>query len=359
MKEIDIKQTSEVEAAGKVSELWHCVKMIDKKPFSQECLKESFAQAAYSGKICLVALECIAAYPDASSQGIGKTPVDTPDLMQKYSTAFYNSEAIKHFIIKCHGLGINVDYHVFLEDDDFVYSVDPAWNIQNGHISQAIEFQKKHFLENFPVACGLNEKDTLKVHNCVQTEYVSEDIKFARNVIYQYIKKGIEGKAYLPGPVMGRFGNFLGWRKEIAKSVGFTPDGNHLLDLAIHGDIWSWNKKMAKLIELTPDQNHLIDLAVQELTGFAYQGHFAPLLAKEISGVNTPVYVNTYPGHYFADDLCTRLGIQWVGLKGLPLGTIHPNIDFYNKRLAPKGMSHAKSKGEVFTCGDPKGNPNY
>ncbi len=331
MKDFDIQQISEIEAAGKASELWHCVKTIDDRPFASQEVKKSLTQAAAAGQICLVALECVAAYPDASSQGIGKTPVDSPDLMQQYSTAFYNSEAIKHFINKCHGLGISVDYHVFLEDDDFVHSVDPAWGIQNANISQAIGFQKSYFVEEYPSACGLQTPDSLHIHHCKETEYKSTEIKAARGVIYKYIKNGINGTTKLPGPVVGRLENFVNWRKEIAKSAGVVPN-----------------------------EEHLLDLAVEELTGFAYQGHFAPLLAKEISGENVPImYVNTYPGHYFADDLCVRLGIQWVGLQGLPLGTIHPNIDFCNKKTAPKDGPCVKSKGKIFTCGDPKGNPNY
>lgn len=331
MKDIyqPISETIEAQAG----ELWHCAKMIDKEPFNRVWLQESFTQAATSGRICLVALECVAAYLDASYQGVGKTPINSPDSLLKYSTAFYNSRAIKLFINQCHGLGVKVDYHVFLGDDDFVYSVDPAWSIQNTHISQAIEFQTKYFVENFPIACGLNGKDILKVHSSKQIEDKSEEIKAARSVIYQYIKDGIGGKVMLPGLVIGRLKNFLNWRKEIAKSAGIMPD-----------------------------ENHLLDLALQELTSFAYQGHFAPLLAKEVSGENAPVvYVNTYPGHYSADDACMRLGINWVGLKGLPLGTIHPNIDLYNNRLAPKSASKVKSmrKGAVFTCGDPKGNPNF
>lgn len=331
MKDIDIKQVSEVEAAGKASELWHCAKTIDDGPFASQEVKKSLAQAATFGKVCLVALECVAAYPDASNLGIGKTPVDTPDLMHKYSTAFYNSEAIKHFVNKCHSLGINVDYHVFLEDDDFVHSVDPAWSIQNANISQAINFQKNYFIEEYPNACGLKTTDTLNIHSCKETEEKSDEIKAVRSVIYEYVKNGMVGQTKLPGPVIGRLNDFINWRKEIAKSSGIVSD-----------------------------ENHLLDLAAEELTGFAYQGHFAPLLAKEISGENTPIIcVNTYPGHYFADDLCARLGIQWVGLQGLSLGTIHPNIDFYNKKMTPKGTPHSISKRQIFTCGDPKGNPNY
>lgn len=296
------------------------LRKVDQFMFGGEHIKSALDQAFETGVIGLFALDCVVSEPMATDKGIGKVPLTDPATIKEYSGLLWQKEPIEH-ITRVLNLDLNVNWLAFLGDDDFAHSVSKPWSLNDDKVSAAISCQTEILKESF---------GRFKLQGWYGKEQLDPTIQDDRSAIVTSLTEGLQAGS-LPPAVSKRLGQMRSWRTNIVNKSGLSS---------------------VEMEALASAQ------AVEEMASFMVQG----LRALDVIHQDQPdlplIFTNTFPdlGTHQLDDACLRFP-KSIGFEGEDYGTIHlPGAS----RLAHAfDKSKKVEPGKMFTCGDPKGNPNY
>lgn len=301
------------------------LRKVDQFMFGGELIKSALDQAFETGAIGLFALDCVVSEPMATDKGIGKVPLTDPEVIHKYSGILWQEEPMKHITHVLAGAGLQVGWWAFIGDDDFAHSVSSPWSLNNGEIAKAITSQ----VETLGVEIGQSLGE-FKLQGWYDKEQSNLQIQQARLSIVAHLTEGSEVGS-LPQAVAKRLGQMKAWRTNIAKTSGLPS---------------------VEMEALIPAQ------AVEEMVSFMAQGLKAPDVIHQDNPYMPLIFANTFPdlGTHQLDDVCLRYP-KSIGLEGEDYGTIH--LPGASRLAHALDKSKKVEPGKMFTCGDPKGNPNY
>lgn len=313
--------------------LWKNVRKLDQFMFETRFVKEALSKAMSGREIGLFMLDCLVANQEANESGVGKNLIISKDQVLAGSAIMYQEEGVNYLTDVLTAAGLKVHLFFYFGDDDYKYSVDPSWAIENEEVKVAVDFQLGILTE---LALNLFSKSGVVVSSSswLEQESYNPEIVEMRRLVLEALRALHSGKNLglsdeIIGGVNSRIKDFVNWRTAVAGKEG--------VDLP---------------------QEHLDRLALEEMTSFAVQGGFVPTLIRQKFPRLPLIFLNTYPelNAQRADDYCVRLLFALKQDKA-DYGTIHlPGPERLAKFLK---TAVVKKGGPPLTCGDPKGNPNW
>lgn len=301
------------------------LRKVDQFMFGGELIKSAFDQAFEVGSIGFFALDCVVSQPTATGDGIGKVPLTDPEVIHEYSGILWQEEPMKHITHVLADAGLQVSWWAFIGDDDFTHSVSPQWSFDNDKVPAAITSQTETLKAKINL---LLEK--FELQRWYGEEQSNPQIREGRSSILAHLTAGLKTES-LPKQVAKRFGQMKEWRLRAVRASGLLV------------------AEMEQLIE---------EQAAEEMASFMSQGLHAPSVIHKESPDVPLIFANTFPdlGTHQLDDVCLRYP-KSIGLEGEDYGTIH--LPGASRLAHALDKSKKVEPGKMFTCGDPKGNPNY
>lgn len=311
-----------------VGQIYAAIRKIDQFCYDGNCVKTAIDKALGSGKIAIFLLDCLVAENRATSSGIGKVPLAGEAAVLGGSGVVYQMDSVKYLAEVFRKEGLQISIHLFLGDDDWVYSVSPEYRIGKPNVEKVLANQiqiiRDHlFQELTPLGAGVVVGGWLKAENI-------SGLTDLRTNLHTKIMEAVAANC-LPPKAAKRLALLVDWRQKLLEVKG---------------------------IGVSNLESLVVEQAIQELTSFAFQGLCAPVVAHSYQPEVPLIFANNFPdlATQFLDDECLRLGF-YLGFAGERYGTIHlPGPQRLSKFLKDGKI---KAKGKVLTCGDPKGNPNY
>lgn len=319
-------QKASLEHPGEVSDVMKSLKRIDGFMYDSGAIKAAIDRAFSGGSIGLFALDCIVADSTADPSGIGKIPVDDPGEVIERSALVGQAGSLQYVAETLKGKGLEVSLWVFIGDDDFQYSVSPAYTIAQPGVADSLASQMQTLAGATDAAFSSYGVAT-HVSSWLMEEQKGPEIQEARSSLMDNVKSSVQ-QGVLPPKAQERLAKFVSWRTELAQM--YDIDASNFSDV-------------------------IQELSLQELVSFITQGLLAPFIIHKTNPDLPLLFTNTYPelGVQHLDDTCLRLG-QNFGFAGYKYGTIHlPGPEKLAKFLGQTKTQTAKTIG-AFGCGDPK-----